>query len=191
MASGTNNYTTSGIRITYLDATGTVLSTLSASEVYSEYLVSGYITVPDGVYKVNVPWWTANENNYLYITYNTEPDKPKVNLYDPNNLSDKYYDANNNYTSVATLTLVSMMFDVEPGDKILANSFLSRAENHGSRDGIRVAFLDAEGNVVKNIAPEDIYSEYLANGYITVPAGASQVCVPWWTANDNNYVYIW
>lgn len=67
LGSGQNNSSTNGIRITYLDANDSIVSSLAPAEAYAEYSTYGYLTVPAGVSKANVSWWTASKDNYLYI----------------------------------------------------------------------------------------------------------------------------
>ena len=70
-AAGTNGNSTSGIRITWFLNDGTILSRspyTGDNNVYNEYKQNGYLTAPQGAVAVNVTWWTADSNNYLYIT---------------------------------------------------------------------------------------------------------------------------
>jgi lysophospholipase L1-like esterase len=89
----------------------------------------------------------------------------------------------------------SVTFPVQSGDKIYATSFGEGSDNgsiqgNGSRtNGIRVTFFLADGKV-KSMAPNEVYSEFAANGYLTAPEGAIAVCIPMWTPDDSNKLHI-
>ena len=55
-----------GIRVTYLLG-DEIVTSLSAGEVYNGYTSNGYITVPDGVDSVCVPWWKPSDSNWLTL----------------------------------------------------------------------------------------------------------------------------
>ena len=68
-----------GIRVTYL-LDGVIVESLSASSVYTAYTQDGYLTVPEGVNMVCVPWWKPSENNWLnlsQVSKDYEIHKPK------------------------------------------------------------------------------------------------------------------
>ena len=56
-----------GIRVTYL-LDGVIVKSLSADSVYETYTRNGYLTVPDGVNAVCVPWWAPGESNRLTLS---------------------------------------------------------------------------------------------------------------------------
>lgn len=56
-----------GIRVTYLLG-DKIVTSLSAGEVYNRYTNNGYITVPDGVDAVCVPWWKPSDSNWLTLS---------------------------------------------------------------------------------------------------------------------------
>ncbi len=56
-----------GIRVTYL-LDGVIVKSLSASSVYTTYTQNGYLTVPEGVNMVSVPWWAPSDSNWLTLT---------------------------------------------------------------------------------------------------------------------------
>ena len=56
-----------GIRVTYLLG-DKIVSSLSAGEVYNGYTKNGYITVPEGVDAVCVPWWKPNDTNWMMLS---------------------------------------------------------------------------------------------------------------------------
>ena len=53
---GKNNGFSNGIRITYL-LDDTVVSSLTAAQVYTEYTTNGYVTAPANVNAVCIPVW--------------------------------------------------------------------------------------------------------------------------------------
>lgn len=55
-----------GIRVTYLLG-DKIVTSLSAGVVYNGYTNDGYITVPDGVDAVSIPWWAPSDNNWLTL----------------------------------------------------------------------------------------------------------------------------
>ena len=55
-----------GIRVTYL-LDGEIVKSLSAGSVYDTYTQKGYLTVPEGVNMVCVPWWTPSDSNWLTL----------------------------------------------------------------------------------------------------------------------------
>lgn len=56
-----------GIRVTYLLG-DKIVSSLSAGSVYNTYTTKGYITVPDGVDAVSIPWWRPNDGNWMTLS---------------------------------------------------------------------------------------------------------------------------
>jgi lysophospholipase L1-like esterase len=83
----------------------------------------------------------------------------------------------------------SVTFAVCNGDRIYASSFLSKAENLGTSNGIRITYFN-DDVVIKSCSPTEIYSEYLKKGYVTVPEGANAVCVSMWKEDESNFVYL-
>ena len=55
-----------GIRCTFFGENG-VIKSLSTTETYGEFSEKGYLTAPEGTVAVNVPMWTKDESNELYI----------------------------------------------------------------------------------------------------------------------------
>ncbi len=55
-----------GIRVTYLLGEE-IVSSLSAGAVYNAYTNTGYITVPEGVDAVSIPWWRPSDRNWLTL----------------------------------------------------------------------------------------------------------------------------
>ena len=56
-----------GIRVTYLLG-DKIVSSLSAGSVYSTYTSVGYITVPEGVDAVSIPWWKPSDSNWMTLS---------------------------------------------------------------------------------------------------------------------------
>lgn len=180
-----NGGTRNGIVITYLYE-NTIVKTIEPIDVYFEYSVFGYVTVPEGVDEVNVAWWSENDENYLYITEGTDGIITN-NLYDSSAIDSKYYDQNGNYVSLNNV--VSMIVDIEPGSAFVANSFKSSTQNNGSGNGIRVTYL-LDGVIVSTLSPSEVYTLCDENGCLIVPEGVNQVNVAWWSDSTDNYLYI-
>ena len=123
--------------------------------------------------------------NYLYVLKDLE------NKYDDYEISNKVYD----YTTGNWITLgnsVSMTIDVEPGDKIIANSLhFSEINNSGNPgvDATRLVFFEND-DVMFSLSPKLISAEYSLYGYITIPQGVNKINVSWWSASEDNYLYI-
>lgn len=100
----------------------------------------------------------------------------------------KYYDASGNY--VAYQKVASIIFPVLEGDKITASSFGTSLNGSSSTNGIRVTYL-LDNDVVSSMTASECYSEYITNGYLTVPANVNAVCVPVWDYSaTTNEVYL-
>ncbi|MBO5868778.1 MAG: hypothetical protein J6Q54_07720, partial [Oscillospiraceae bacterium] len=56
-----------GIRVTYLLG-DEIVTSLSAGDVYNGYTKNGYITVPEGVDTVCIPWWVPSDSNWLTLS---------------------------------------------------------------------------------------------------------------------------
>ena len=65
-AAGKNGSSINGIRITWFDANGVLIS-MSPDQVYAEFSANGYLTAPDGAVAVNIPMWTVSDQNALYL----------------------------------------------------------------------------------------------------------------------------
>ena len=63
---GENGTTTNGIRVTYFGTEG-MLKSLPSADVYNEYTQNGWLTVPEGANAVNVPMWTKDDSNELFL----------------------------------------------------------------------------------------------------------------------------
>ncbi|MBR4078200.1 MAG: hypothetical protein IKK17_06310, partial [Oscillospiraceae bacterium] len=61
-----NGGTINGIRATWFNVEG-VLESMSADAVYAEFSKNGYLTAPESATAINVPMWTPDDTNELYI----------------------------------------------------------------------------------------------------------------------------
>jgi len=111
-----------------------------------------------------------------------------TNLWSVLERDNQYYTANG-WGVHSSGVVRSVTIPVEPGDRIFASSFGAAGTNGSSIDGIRVTFFDAYG-IAKSMAPEAVYAEFTANGYLTAPEDAIAVNVPMWNNSDENELYI-
>ena len=64
---GENNYSSSGIRVTFFGCDGSVVKTMAPTDTYAEFAANGgYIIAPEGTAAVNVPMY-GEANNKLYF----------------------------------------------------------------------------------------------------------------------------
>ncbi len=114
----------------------------------------------------------------------------ETNLYTALTPKKGYYTATDYVEEVDGVSIMSIVIPVVPGDKIKASPFGEPNFLYPtSNKAIRVTYLK-DNTVVKSIAGDDIYTEYMANGYITVPEGANAICIPWWNPADTNWAYL-
>lgn len=189
-----------GIRVTYFHDND-VISSLSSSEVQNEYLENGYLTVPENVNNVCIPFWGISDNSYCNLIKNNivvgdgerKTSNPyaqplpnnwdsSTNLYEELEYEKGYFDENGEY--VKTGDIISVTIPVLPSDRINSNSF-GRTYN----EGIRVTFF-YDSNMVESLSPGKVYEEYSKNGYLTVPDNVNCVCVSWWKEDNSNYLYL-
>ena len=83
----------------------------------------------------------------------------------------------------------SVTFPVKPGDQIYATSFGKAGTNGTNTNGIRVTWFLENGSV-SSVSPDKVYSEFAASGFLTAPENAVAVCVPMWTPDDSNELFI-
>ena len=87
-------------------------------------------------------------------------------------------------------TVYSITIPVQAGDKIYATSFGKSGENGtSSANGIRVTLFDTYG-VYKSLTPQETYSEFSKNGYLSIPEGIIAINIPMWNNSDDNEIYI-
>ncbi len=83
----------------------------------------------------------------------------------------------------------SVTFPVSSGDEIFATSFGKAGENGTSINGIRVTWF-LENGKVSSVGADAVHTEFAAKGFLTAPEGAIAVCVPMWTPDDTNELYL-
>lgn len=100
----------------------------------------------------------------------------------PDNPDGGYYKSkiwNTNYKSIT--------IPVKEGDRIYASSFQAKTITRGSSNGISVTYLK-DGTVKQSLSAAEVYNAYIADGYITVPAGVDAVSIPMWKDDDSAVV---
>ena len=85
--------------------------------------------------------------------------------------------------------IYSVTFPVIPGERIWATSFGTQTVNQLSGNGTRITWFDENG-VLESVARDVVYSEFTANGYITVPEGATAVNIPMRTNADTWEIFL-
>ena len=83
----------------------------------------------------------------------------------------------------------SITIPVNEGDKIWATSFQGKNTNGSSINGIRITWF-SENGVLQSLSADEVYSELLLNGYLTVPNNAVAINIPMWNNSSENEVYI-
>jgi lysophospholipase L1-like esterase len=114
-----------------------------------------------------------------------------MNLWNVLTPENQYY-TTSGWGNLSTDQVWSITIPVVAGDRIYANSFEKNGSNgndYSSTSGIRVTYFDADG-VFKSLSPAAVYSEFAANGYLTIPENVVAVCIPMWTNTDESVVYI-
>ena len=91
--------------------------------------------------------------------------------------------------NVSGNSVYSITIPVAAGDQIWATSFQKSGTNGGSRNGIRLTWFDESG-VLESVSPDNVYTEFSANGYLPAPEGVVAVNVVMWNGNESNEVYI-
>ena len=99
------------------------------------------------------------------------------------------YYTGSGWGNISGNSVYSVTIPVAVGDQLWAASFQKSGTNGGGRNGIRITWFD-EGGVLKSVSPDDVYAEFSANGYLTVPEGAVAVNIPMWKESDKNEIYI-
>ena len=133
-----------------------------------------------------IPGWGSATKMYPADTTS------QTNLWSKSGISRKsaYYNSNGQWQATSTSTTVrgSALIPVKPGDKIYCSSFKASSVTGGSQNGVRITFFRSSGNVLKSVAPADVYQEYSKDGYITVPSGAYVMNIPVWTSDPDKEI---
>ena len=111
-----------------------------------------------------------------------------LNLWTSLSPENTYY-TGSGWGNISGNAVCSVTIPVAVGDQLWATSFQRSGTNGGGRNGIRITWFDESG-VLKSVSPDDVYAEFSANGYVTVPEGAVAVNIPMWKMNDSNTIYI-
>lgn len=83
----------------------------------------------------------------------------------------------------------SVTIPVTPGDRLYATSFGPAGSNGSTMNGIRVTWFGSE-KMLRSRGASEVYTEFAENGCLTAPDGAVAVCIPFWTADDSNELYL-
>lgn len=164
--------------------------TMGGEDVTASAWVDGTISIPavtgDLVITATgaaVPAWDC------HLQALPDPVCAGVNLWSELEHDPEYYGADG-WTVHPSGTVYSVTFPVTPEERVYAASFAAAGENgSGSVNGIRVTWF-TETEVLQSCSAEDVYKEFAANGYLTVPEDAAYVCVPMWTNTDGWELYL-
>jgi len=188
-AAGTNGGSMNGIRVTYFAEDG-VLVSMTAGEVYEEFIENGCLTIPDEAIAISIPMWTDSAEwdvHFLCIMDNHLQQIPDNVCKDANLWSllthDPEYYSNTGWITHSSGGVKSVTFPVVPGDRLYASSFGAAGTNGSYTNGIRVTYFTQCG-VLESVSANKVYSEFKEYGYITVPEGARAVSVPMWTDSE-------
>ena len=99
-----------------------------------------------------------------------------------------YYTASG-WGNVSTGDSWSVTFPVKAGDKIFATAFGATPENGSSANGVRITWFNENG-VLESLSRDKVYAEFVENGYVTAPAGATAINLPHSSNNSEFEVYI-
>ena len=158
----------------------TVKVTMGGEDVTSTVYTDGKVNIPSVTGHVVIK--ATGKAEYLSHLQTIEGDIcSKSNLWTKLTPEKSYFDGSDWNTKYYSVT-----FPVNAGDQLSATSFGESGTNGNSTtSGIRITYFYSDGTL-KSIAPANVYSEFKANGYVTVPENAVAVNVPMWT-NSNSY----
>lgn len=104
------------------------------------------------------------------------------NVLEPENI---YYTVNGWGLFASQPDVHSVTFPVKAGERIWATSF----QKIGTAVATRITWF-GENGLLRTVAREDVYAEFAANGYITVPEGAFAVNIPMGDAGKDREIYL-
>ena len=114
-----------------------------------------------------------------------------INLWDVLEPENTYY-TGTAWGNLNTNQVWSVTFPVEADDQIWSSSFQkygSNGNNYNKVDAIRVTWFSNTG-VLKSVGAPEVYAEFSAKGYLSVPEGAVAVNVPMWNVSRDNSFYL-
>ena len=159
----------------------TVKVTMGGEDVTAQYYANGVISIPNVTGALVI---TAQGRYSLYDHLQQLPATYcGVNLWQALEHDPQYHSANG-WEGHSSGKVKSITFPVAPGDRLWASSFGEAGTNGGTMDGIRVTFFGPDG-VLVSMGADQVYQEFSANGYLTVPAGAIAVSIPMWTDSED------
>ncbi|MBR3967901.1 MAG: hypothetical protein IKJ91_12605 [Clostridia bacterium] len=158
----------------------TVKVTMGGEDVTSTVYTDGKVNIPSVTGHVVIK--ATGKAEYLSHLQTIEGDIcSKSNLWTKLTPEKSYFDGSDWNTKYYSVT-----FPVNAGDQLFATSFGASGTNGNSNtSGTRITYFYSDGTL-KSISPANVYSEFNANGYVTVPENAVAVNVPMWT-NSSSY----
>ena len=113
---------------------------------------------------------------------------PDTNLWNLLEHDVQYYTVNG-WGKHTSDKVYSVTVPISGGDRIFATSFGKAGSNGSTMNGIRLTWFDESG-VIKSMSPDETYSEFSKNGYLTAPENARAVNVVVWDVSKPNEFYI-
>ena len=167
----------------------TVTVTMGGRDITASCYADGVITIPAVTGDIVITAAASAPPSPWETHLQERPADPAANLWAALQHQNLYYTVND-WGNNGSNSIWSITVPVQPGEQIYASSFESKSTNgSGSTDGIRVAFLLSNGDVLQKV-PDKVFSEFSAKGYLEVPADAVAVSIPMWNNSSEWEVYI-
>ncbi len=170
-----------------------VTVTMGGQNITASCYQNGEINIP--VVTGDIVITAKSSPSWAWATYlqTREGTNATTNLWTALTPINKYYSNNTGSYNASGWTTVnnvcSITVPVQYGELIFASSFGERANNGGTRNGIRVAFFLSDGSVL-SYSPDEVYNMFKSSGYIVVPTDAVAACIPMWDNTGDWEIYI-
>ena len=163
----------------------TVTVSMGGADITDSVYVDGIVSIPCVTGDVIIE--ASGKANPIYYDHVQQLPNvlcSNVNLWDALEPKNGYF-----YETGWVTNYYSITIPITAEYQLWATSFQKSSTNGGSRNGIRLTWFSADG-VLKSMSPDEVYSEFSANGCLTAPEGTVAANVVMWNNNDDNEVYI-